>query len=200
MASNKTVTPKWKERTDSTNKKHLNILSKRNFDVMFIGDSMFERWFTTGSNLWNNLRKYNIMNCGIGGDKVENLLWRFSQDQNILAKPVNKIFLMIGTNNIDTDKPELVYNGIENLVKILIEKMPNAKLYLYGILPKNDNNKKVEEKINICNQLLAELCKSWNLEYRYFGDKVNNPKFFDDHVHLNVDGYQIWYDELLKDL
>jgi hypothetical protein len=63
--------------------------------------------FFLGLVPWNssNLSSLGIFNAGVGGDKVQNVLWRL--EQGLLSDFHPKlIVLQIGTNNIEQDHPE----------------------------------------------------------------------------------------------
>ena len=222
MAANQLATcvPKWKQRTCDTHKKHLTMAAKGKYDKLFLGDSMFERWLTTGRLLWfSYLNKLNIFNAGVGGDKIENLLWRLTPtDESVgilnVIKP-SKIILMIGTNNVENDKIEHIIDGYKNLLETIIafqEKQNNkCHIVIYAIFPRKDVSL---SKIKYTNILIESLVKSTSLElfnkalttstltpfvtleYRNINSLFENKDLYDDNVHLNQAGYQIWLDDL----
>ena len=198
-------TPKWKERSATTHTRHLEIIQKRpdlqSGSILFLGDSMMERWLTTGKSFWTGeLSKYPIMNAGVGGDRIENLLWRITTNPGILdVASYSTIFLMIGTNNIEKSKPENVATAIQSLLQTIFTKQPNVKrVILYGLTPRSDVPR---EKIVHLNQLLTELCSqnTYNdrLVFTSFGEKIDEDRYFDDRVHLSRLGYEFWLNELL---
>jgi hypothetical protein len=60
-----------------------------------------------GLEPWNasNLSTLGIFNAGVGGDKVQNVLWRLEQGLITDFHP-KLVVLQIGTNNIEQDHPE----------------------------------------------------------------------------------------------
>jgi hypothetical protein len=61
------------------------------------------------------LSSLGIFNAGVGGDKVQNVLWRL--EQGLLSDFHPKlVVLQIGTNNIDQDHPE----GLSALSALLL--------------------------------------------------------------------------------
>lgn len=73
---NPLLVPKWKKRTYETHKKHLSLYKNRDdIKVAFMGDSMMERWLSTGKKLWMK-RFRECANLGVGGDGIEHLLYR----------------------------------------------------------------------------------------------------------------------------
>jgi len=103
---------------------------------------------------------------------------------------------MIGTNNIGKshDMPEDIANGIGNLLKVMKEKVPDVKIILCAITPRNANLAIV---INETNKLLPEIAKANGAE---FIDPTNvltggsgnagDRKIFYDGLHLSAEGYR----------
>jgi acetyl esterase/lipase len=48
----------------------------KHFDIVFDGDSIMNRWETTGKEIWNQRYAGIAADFGIEGDHVENVLWR----------------------------------------------------------------------------------------------------------------------------
>ena len=73
------------------------------------------------------------LNCGIRGDKVENLLWRAESLE--FSPAIRQVVIHCGTNNIEANMP----NDIENdlLCSTLTIKKRNsvANVYITGLLP-----------------------------------------------------------------
>ena len=69
-----------------------------NYSTLLIGDSIIVG-LSRYSNIWNRYFKpFNAINCGIGGDRVQNILW---QCQNLPSSPhLQNAVIMCGTNNI----------------------------------------------------------------------------------------------------
>ena len=61
--------------------------------------------------IWNNFFKpIDALNCGIGGDKVQNVLW---QVQNLpISSSLKNAVILCGTNNLQQDFPEDIVDGI----------------------------------------------------------------------------------------
>ena len=61
-------------------------------------------------NVWIGNFPFNTLNCGIGGDKVQNVLWRA---RNLpVVKSVKNVRILYGTNNLHLDAPEDVTDSI----------------------------------------------------------------------------------------
>lgn len=86
---------------------------------------------------------------------------------------VNKIVLMIGTNNLERNSVDSILEGIINIVSIIFQKQANCHLFIYGLLDRSDISL---TKIGELNSKLENHIKMQNnpkLTYRFFGDKVN---------------------------
>ena len=60
--------------------------------------------------IWNGNFSFNILNCGIGGDKFQNILWRA---HNLPAvKSVRNVVILCGKNNLHLYASEDVDDGI----------------------------------------------------------------------------------------
>ena len=72
-------------------------------DLLVAGLSQYQ-------NIWNRNYSFNTLNCGIGDDKVQNILW---PAHNLPAvKSVRNVVNLCGTNNLHLDAPEDVTDGI----------------------------------------------------------------------------------------
>ena len=61
--------------------------------------------------MWNeSFTPLGAINLGIGGDKVENILWRI-EDTN-LPPTLECFFVHCGTNNIGSSSPKDIADGI----------------------------------------------------------------------------------------
>ncbi len=106
--------------------------------VLLLGDSLTDNW---RGKAFENLRAKlgNMVNAGICGDRIEQVLWRFN-DMSELVKtnPPSAVTIMIGTNNLGRDHltAEDVYAGISNLVGVVRTTAPEAKIVLFAIPPR----------------------------------------------------------------
>ena len=90
----------------SVTKKPKNIL---------IGDSLFANFKREEhSDIWEKFFEKDTINLSIGGDKIENALWRVINGE--LPKYALNVFLLIGTNNIGKNNAEEIATGIDDLM------------------------------------------------------------------------------------
>ena len=185
--ANKCTIATWKKRTEETYHEHIEQYANLEVDLLLLGDSMFERLKTTGKDFWPETSL--ICNAGVGGDKIQNVLWRL--EQGLLTKiKARKIILMIGTNNVETDS---ISNICEGIVAIL--KEISTEVVVLGILPRNPHPsdrkaQRIKDTIKGVNEWLK-----LNLKIPYLDHSepfFQRDDLYEDHVHLNEEGYQIW--------
>ncbi|CAG7727301.1 unnamed protein product [Allacma fusca] len=173
-----------------------------NITVLFYGDSITEGWGGSGREVYD--RKYaplGTANYGIGGDRTEHLLFRIENDE---VKGLNPklIVLKIGTNNIGSQHTvDDTVRGIKAVADLLLHRLPNSKLLLLGVLPKNDAywfqlvadiNIKIS-KFHDGNRV--HFLDMWHKFATAFG--VVDPQLYSgDEVHLEAPGYQKWADTM----
>ncbi len=200
----KLLIPKRKARTCETHLKHIESVHQSHYDVLFLGDSMLERWSTTGNDYWeNDLKKFNIMNAGVGGDKVENLLWRIQPTDDVQSildcVKVKKIVLMIGTNNIERDSPLEIYRAITHIIDVIFIHQIDCELIIYGVLPRIEVSPlKIAELNNMLREYVENHKTPKKILYRDITSQLDGDIYYDDNVHLSHEGYKIWLDDLLK--
>lgn len=173
------------------------VLPIKDKEIIFVGNSI------TDSGEWSDIfDDKNISNMGISGDISAGVLHRF---QHILTRRPNKIFLMIGTNDLARNiSPDSLLKNIRMLAKFTKEKAPQTSLYIQSILPVSDFYKKFSghSKNNMViqkiNTNLAQDANLYGFTYidihSKFIDKDGklNNKYSNDGLHLTGDGYHLW--------
>ncbi len=169
--------------------------------LLFIGDSITERW-RNAPDIWKaHYWQYAPANFGVAGDKTENVLWRIDNGELDHIAP-KVIVLMIGTNNI-TDTPEHIVAADTKIVGLIHTKLPSSKLLVLGLLPRaQDPADPRREKIREVNAALAKLDDGHDTRFLDFGgllldhDGVLKPEIMADFLHPTPKGYQIWADAM----
>ncbi|CAG7731716.1 unnamed protein product, partial [Allacma fusca] len=109
--------------------------------IIFYGDSITESWFTAGWEIYySKYAPLGTVNYGIGGDRTEHLLFRI-QDGEVKGLHPKLIVLKIGTNNIGgvpKDTADDTVRGIRTVVDLLLELLPNSKILILGVLPRQN--------------------------------------------------------------
>jgi len=182
------------------------------FDVMFLGDSITHCWETfnpqNGAKVWEEkIAPFGAVNFGIGGEMIENLLWRLENGNLNGALDPKAVVLLIGTNNAFRDKPEEIAAGIGAILTRIHHRLPEAKILLYGIFPRaHPGGEAAHETSQEANKILAKYDGHWNIKYIDLTDKLVKPDggLIDgvswDGLHLTSKGYEIWADSLVPEL
>lgn len=173
-------------------------------ELLFLGDSITRRW-EENPEVWNYyFKKYAPANFGVGGDTTQNLKWRILNGELEGIDP-GIIVLLIGTNNLPSHNETEIVPAIKDIVEIIHKKLPQAKIVLMGILPRNtdDTGRDYMKMIVFINQELKKLEEKEYLNYldigkEYIGfDGKVIDKLMPDGLHLVEPGYKIWGSLLL---
>lgn len=176
-------------------------------DIVLLGDSMFERFKTTGKHTQiGQLRYPQVFNAGVGGDKIENVLYRVDLGLLRLLKPRNPklVVLQLGTNNLQPKQAlqRQHLNDYYLLLQALLITLPaQTQILVTGLFKRQDVD---EQCVAQSNLALKELLISINTEITERQPQQNHGvhwmeapngigrEHLDDNVHLNVNGYQMW--------
>ncbi|MAI71088.1 MAG: acetylglucosamine-6-sulfatase [Rhodopirellula sp.] len=188
---------RWRERD--------NLLTmnarKGNVDLAFIGDSITQGWEGRGKEVWaKHYGNRKAINLGIGGDRTEHVIWRLTHGNLGKIRPKVAV-VMIGTNNtghFDQD-PAQVAAGVERIIEILAERLPETKIVLHGIFPRGANDLDAKRLNNIAiNQKIRRLANDGRVHYLEIGDQfleadgTISSEIMPDRLHLSKKGYERW--------
>ena len=127
----------------------------RNIQTVLPGASLIQG-LSTYIKVWNSFFGKGTLNCGIRGDKVENLLWR----AEILEFPptIRQVVIHCRTNNFEANTPNDIANGL--LCSTLTIKKRNSvtNVYITGLLPRDFRETHMRIKIKEVNELIKEKC------------------------------------------
>jgi lysophospholipase L1-like esterase len=176
-----------------TRKDIFDSLPKQTKPIIFLGDSI------THNSEWSELlQKPNIENRGISGDITSGVLNRLD---NIIQQNPEKIFLMIGINDIEIGRhQDEIINDYEQILKKLTDKISSKTLYIQSVLPINEKqNKKIKNSTIIdLNNKIKDISIKYNVKYidlnSAMTDSEGNLKkeYTYDGIHINGRGYEIW--------
>ena len=180
-------------------------------DFVMLGDSLteggdwatlFKEWLPEG---------ISVVNRGIVGDDAPGIYDRLYQ---ILPGNPKKIFLLVGVNDISHQiTSDSVLVDIEKVVKEIVDKCPNTKLYIQSLLPynydkciyKTMNKQDKTHTIRRVNKGLRKMARKYDLKYIYLYDYFKAPgslhmdgQFTKDGLHINKAAYKIWANALKK--
>jgi lysophospholipase L1-like esterase len=180
-------------------------------DIVLLGDSMLERLKTTGKYTQIGQLSYpRAFNAGVGGDKIENVLYRIKLGLLGLLKPKSPklVVMQVGTNNLRPRQP-LSRQHLDDyhlLLQALLRFLPaQTQILVTGLFKRTDIDEKYVSQSNIA---LKELVQTINTEEMERQTQQNyrvhwieppeeiRPDHLADNVHLNLHGYQIWVEKL----
>jgi lysophospholipase L1-like esterase len=216
------VRPKADEpapRTDENSMKAHEALLKKaqlgattaRIDVYFIGDSITRRWGCTDRQYrelyehWKrNFYGWNAANFGWGGDTTSNILWRLNNGELAGLQP--KVFVILaGTNNLGSSPencdPAELARGIKAIVDTCQRQVPDAKIILTAIFPRNDHRAAMPV-IRRVNELISQFADGKRVQFLDVNDKLARADgslkdgMMMDGLHPTLRGYQAWADGL----
>ena len=114
----------------------------------------------------------------------------------------NSIFILIGTNNIPLNSNQEIIEGLRLVSQAVKIRQPNAEIFLMGIIPKRNYEKRIEKLNTKISYLASELSINYSNIGNVFLNKDGSPKIneklFSDGLHPNKNGYKKMRNELLK--
>jgi lysophospholipase L1-like esterase len=160
-------------------------------NLVFIGDSLTE-WYD-----WDRrFPEHRVLNLGISGETVEELLERRDRIRSVVRDP-DRVFLMTGINNVLMERYEIAAPYRE-IVRNFTTWWKGATIVVQSLLP-------VEmpwintDIVRDVNRHLSEIAREQRTDYldlySLFVDKNGKPirgYLSDDGVHLAGQGYEVW--------
>ena len=171
--------------------------------IVFLGDSITSRY-----DLSKYYKRYNVVNSGEEGNITDDIL--DNMYDSVYKYNPSKVFLLIGTNQLEKDKAENIVNDIIKIVSETHKNRPLTKIYVESIYPVNNDvlntpaKNKDNKKIEIINQKLKKLSLDNNYIYINLYDRLldeDNHLFYKytvDGLHINNKGYSFITRELTK--
>ena len=144
---------------------HVKSIVRQQAKVVLLGASIV-RNLSRYPSVWDrHLQSFNTVNCGIGGDRTQHVLWR--AENLYLPNSVHVVVIHCGTNNIDHEvyTPYDIAHGVVSCGVRLREKSPHLKVLVAGILPMDLNISKRRIKIQQVNEHLRKLCCDENIMF-----------------------------------
>ncbi len=186
----------WMRRFETANSK----LKEGNVDLLFIGDSITDFWQTSGRQVWSKYyASRNAINMGISGDRTQNVLWRLDNSDFSNVKPKLAI-VMIGTNNSNKqdNTAEEIGEGIIAVCQRLRTKLPQTKILLLAIFPRNSGPSAQREKNAEASLIASQIADGKMIYYLDINckfltdDGALTRDIMSDYLHPGEKGYQIW--------
>jgi lysophospholipase L1-like esterase len=184
-------------------------------EIALLGDSITQGWGGgwDGSPFNAAWKKHfgdeGTVNLSIGGDRVENILWRLDHGALDGVSP-KVIVLMIGVNNAplvfaNGAPAATAAHGIKLCIENLRMRCPQSQIVLVKILPAFDPSKEVGAKVREINATLDGLTLDrdpqihvldlWS-EFTNADGTLKTAFYSDGHLHLGPAGYEVFASQL----
>jgi lysophospholipase L1-like esterase len=197
---------------------HENFLARAKsgpIELLFLGDSITERWHVA-PHIWQAYYgKYQAANFGIGGDRTQHLIWQIEHGELDGIAPKVTV-LMIGTNNSLDYNAEEIAAANRKIVAMIRARLPDTRILVLGILPRGPRDMKggpvtpafIDEAakrkltIDAVNRDLAKLDDGKTIRFldmsaAFLGQDGRIPyALMPDQLHPGPAGYQLWADAM----
>jgi lysophospholipase L1-like esterase len=206
--------PQFKKRSEETTQQHRAWLAQhRDFSVVLLGTSMLERfqWEEGAKTAYeeSGLNKISVFNCGVGGDKIANILFRIETLkilQDIQCTP-ELVIVEVGANDMDRKNVDLdaLVQGVAQIVAHLRSKFPAERTHIAFVALYPQRCKEVTEPVGIgrvaqFNEKLQKFAETQSNSsfYDWGADVLDqnmpriNNRYFVDNVHFSRYGYSLF--------
>ncbi|OXA38383.1 platelet-activating factor acetylhydrolase IB subunit beta [Folsomia candida] len=188
------------------------LINGGEINLLFYGDSITDNW-EVDDPYWGAKEIYDeyyaplgSANYGVGSDRTEQVLWRIINGEVSNLRP-KVCVLKIGTNNLDENTDVDIARGIASIVTELRSRLPETKVLLLGILPRE--NSVMTSRCENINGMISILdngntVRYLNMRGAYFdGNFFYEGLYVHDLIHLSKLGYAMWQevmDPLFSDM
>lgn len=190
------------ERVDDNHRaRHAHILAlphPAQYELVLLGDSLTRRWEDYPEQWNRHFGNFKAANLGVGGDTIENVLWRIGHSELDGLHPA-VLVLLIGTNNLPRDSAHTVAAGLTQLTTQLGVQLPRTKILVVGPLPRNpEPGRDFGALVAEVNRLASALDNGKSVFFRDYGwvfprvGGLVDPALMPDGLHLNAAGYDLW--------
>jgi beta-glucosidase len=188
--------PWWQPRQDAVNAR----LKQGGVDLLFIGDSITHGFENTGRKYWDLYdAPRRAVNMGFGGDWTQHVLWRLDHCDFSAVRPKLAVVL-IGTNNSNRDDctAQEIADGIIAVCGRLRARLPETKILLLAIFPRDLNATPQRMKITEANRLASAVADGKTIVFEDYSGLFLKPdgtlkeELMPDFLHPNEEGYRIW--------
>ncbi len=171
------------------------------FDNAFFGDSR-----VIGGDFVGEFKDKSVVNLGVGGDKVNDLINRYGLIKTVTPK---RVFLAIGGNNAlssEYNKDSFVseYNTLLSLFKndgydVVVHNVVGLTTFNSSLDEKDVNEKNL--KISEINQIIKSKAEEYKFTFVDIASVMNKNdsnemknEYSADGVHFNETGFKVWFD------
>ncbi|MEP0846950.1 MAG: GDSL family lipase [Phycisphaerae bacterium] len=181
-------------------------------ELVFLGDSITQGWEDAGKQVWaERYGSRHALNAGISGDRTQHVLWRLENgllealaDAGDARAAPKLVVVMIGTNNSNGEDHTAreIADGVTAIVGLLRERLPQTRVLLLSIFPRNEKPDAQRIKNAEASRLAAACADGKTVRALDIGEKFLAPDgtlprdIMPDLLHLSPRGYEIWAEAL----
>lgn len=165
--------------------------------IVFTGSSSVRIWH----DLQDRFPKHQIVNSGFGGSQASDLL-HYTQELILKYRP-EKVFIYEGDNDIaDGKSSKEIISNISSIVEKVRTQDATTEIVLIAAKPSiaRWNLKRDYKRLNRNFRKLSRRDVQMNYadvwKPMLTKGKVKEELFIEDGLHMNAQGYEIWYEAL----
>ena len=161
--------------------------------LLLLGDSLTE------AGPWEQaFPELEVVNAGVAGDTTSDIAARL--DDVVAAHPAT-VVVMAGTNESRRATVEQVVRGLEEILFQLHHELPDARLVVCSVLPRERERADWIREVNIHVRQFAGTVKAEFLDlWPVFAEEDGELRadLTSDRLHLTDAGYEAWAEELRR--
>ncbi|MCB8876146.1 GDSL-type esterase/lipase family protein [Acidisoma silvae] len=151
--------PWWRQRFEHS----LERVRQGHVNLIWLGDSITQNWELAGPEpfadyrpIWNRFYgDREAVNMGFRGDTTASVIWRLDHGEVAGLNP-RALVLLVGANNFGHVhwNAEKSFAGINSIVHMLRQKLPNTQILLLAVLP-SERSPWITQNTEALNAMLA---------------------------------------------
>jgi lysophospholipase L1-like esterase len=163
--------------------------------LLLLGDSLTE------AGPWEQaFPEIEVLNAGVSGDTTADVAARLD---GVVAGRPSTVVVMAGTNESKRATVEQVVRGLEDILFTLRHDLPDARLVVCSVLPRERERADWIREVNIHVRQFAPTVKAEFLDlWPAFAEEDGElrSEFTTDRLHLTDAGYSAWVEALRAQL
>lgn len=182
-------------------------------DLVLMGDSITHNWERgRNASVYADLtNRHSVVNLGIAGDRVENVLWRCENGQ-LDGYAARNVMLLVGTNNLNwypelSPSAEAVVAGVSKVLSAIAAKQPKARVFVSAVLPRGERpDNPFRPQVARLNALLKAEVELRGARWMDFSSELLQPggsilsETMGDFLHIGSSGYRIWLNAIERSI
>ncbi len=187
----------FQKEVDSITLRNDTLWNNTKATIVFTGSSSIRFW----NDLQERFPNHHILNSGFGGSQTADLLYHL--DKLVLKYGPQKVFIYEGDNDIFAKKRiRNIIGTMNEVIQQIKKKSPQTEIVLVSAKPsisrwnlrgKYKRLNKRFSKIALADKTI-QFANVWDIMLD--GRKVRTDIFIEDGLHMNITGYDLWYQKI----